>query len=354
MNRVYLLLRDNIESGPYTFDELLQQQLQPSDLIWIEGTTLAWAYPNEVEELRKSLTGKTVESVSLGAIVPLSSKIAAPEVKNPAGLPPKKESNQLPVSSPKKPKGEIEKRAEELRKKALAFSSQHSFQQQPVLHPIHDFQPHLHDHDAVHLVHHKHNNGLPVGEILVAAMMIGLVIIGWYGGANKYFFNRKAPQVNTVATQLVASDTHAAASPVKSQAPVQTTNSTSQLDSTAIHSYSNNLQKAPVAHVKNPAEIRKDSQGMVQQTQLAALNNSGDTETKQPEKIIVTEKKQAENTEAKEPEKKQPAEVKSSETKSPEIKKEQAVKQQAAPEEDKKKTLGDVFKGIFKKKKKDN
>ena len=37
MNKVYLLLRKNLQTGPYTYEELLQQQLLPTDLIWVEG-----------------------------------------------------------------------------------------------------------------------------------------------------------------------------------------------------------------------------------------------------------------------------------------------------------------------------
>ena len=48
----YLLLRDNKESGPYTFDDLKAKGLKAYDLVWIEGKSAAWRYPSEVEELR--------------------------------------------------------------------------------------------------------------------------------------------------------------------------------------------------------------------------------------------------------------------------------------------------------------
>jgi hypothetical protein len=48
----YLLLRDNKESGPYSFDELKNKGLKPYDLVWIEGKSAAWRYPSEVEELK--------------------------------------------------------------------------------------------------------------------------------------------------------------------------------------------------------------------------------------------------------------------------------------------------------------
>jgi len=48
----YLLLRDNKESGPYSFEELRSKGLKAYDLVWIEGRSAAWRYPSEVEELK--------------------------------------------------------------------------------------------------------------------------------------------------------------------------------------------------------------------------------------------------------------------------------------------------------------
>jgi len=47
----YLLLRDNKQSGPYTFDELKEKGLKAYDLVWIEGKSAAWRYPSEIDEL---------------------------------------------------------------------------------------------------------------------------------------------------------------------------------------------------------------------------------------------------------------------------------------------------------------
>src|SRR6187402_3989532 len=47
----YLLLRDNKQSGPYTFDELKEKGLKAYDLVWAEGKSAAWRYPSEIEEL---------------------------------------------------------------------------------------------------------------------------------------------------------------------------------------------------------------------------------------------------------------------------------------------------------------
>src|SRR5919199_3320190 len=58
MDKVYLLLRNNVESGPLSFEELIQQHLKPDDLIWVEGKSCAWASPTELQSLKPYVTGK--------------------------------------------------------------------------------------------------------------------------------------------------------------------------------------------------------------------------------------------------------------------------------------------------------
>jgi hypothetical protein len=51
MNK-YLLLRDNKQSGPYTVPELAEKGIKPYDLVWLDGKSIAWRYPGEIEELK--------------------------------------------------------------------------------------------------------------------------------------------------------------------------------------------------------------------------------------------------------------------------------------------------------------
>ncbi len=48
---MYLLLRNNKQSGPFTLDELKNMGLKAYDLVWLEGKSAAWRYPSEIEEL---------------------------------------------------------------------------------------------------------------------------------------------------------------------------------------------------------------------------------------------------------------------------------------------------------------
>src|SRR6185437_3661728 len=48
---MYLLLRNNKQSGPYSSEELKSMGLKAYDLVWLEGKSAAWRYPCEIEEL---------------------------------------------------------------------------------------------------------------------------------------------------------------------------------------------------------------------------------------------------------------------------------------------------------------
>lgn len=56
MQKVYLLLRSNQQTGPYNLEELLQFDLKPYDLIWIEGRSAGWYYPQEIPALLPHLS----------------------------------------------------------------------------------------------------------------------------------------------------------------------------------------------------------------------------------------------------------------------------------------------------------
>jgi hypothetical protein len=49
----YCILRNNKEHGPYTLKELASQSLLSTDLIWVEGMSVAWRSPMEIDELKK-------------------------------------------------------------------------------------------------------------------------------------------------------------------------------------------------------------------------------------------------------------------------------------------------------------
>lgn len=51
--KTYQLLRNNKSMGYYTKICLLQIGLQPLDLLWIEGESVTWKYPSELEDFKE-------------------------------------------------------------------------------------------------------------------------------------------------------------------------------------------------------------------------------------------------------------------------------------------------------------
>ena len=48
----YLLLRDNKQSGPYSFEQLKTMSILPTDLVWVQGRSDGWQYAAETAELK--------------------------------------------------------------------------------------------------------------------------------------------------------------------------------------------------------------------------------------------------------------------------------------------------------------
>ncbi len=49
MDKIYLLLRNNKQTGPHNVEELKQIVLKTTDLIWVEGKSAGWRNPMEVD-----------------------------------------------------------------------------------------------------------------------------------------------------------------------------------------------------------------------------------------------------------------------------------------------------------------
>lgn len=50
--KTYQLLRDNQQMGYFTKECLMQIGLQPMDLIWVDGESITWKYPYEIEDFK--------------------------------------------------------------------------------------------------------------------------------------------------------------------------------------------------------------------------------------------------------------------------------------------------------------
>jgi hypothetical protein len=94
---MYLLLRDNKQSGPLSLEELKTMGLKAYDLVWVEGKSAAWRYPCEIQEL--SAFAPAVEEQPFDRFY---KKAAAVEANGNSSLPskPASEPASAPASSP--------------------------------------------------------------------------------------------------------------------------------------------------------------------------------------------------------------------------------------------------------------
>jgi hypothetical protein len=83
MQKVYLLLRNNQQTGPYNLEQLLQFDLKPYDLIWIEGRSAGWYYPQEIKALHPYLpfVQKQTQPIASNAVQPQPPKTEAEQPK---------------------------------------------------------------------------------------------------------------------------------------------------------------------------------------------------------------------------------------------------------------------------------
>jgi hypothetical protein len=130
MHKVYLLLRNNKQQGPYTLEELLQQSLKPLDLVWVEGKSAGWKYPTEIDALKNHVV-QTSQPAEVKEKAPVAEPIRTAvltEQKKPGGR------NKIYVSMPggadpsiqmveeESFSQKLEKKAEELYRRAQAYA----------------------------------------------------------------------------------------------------------------------------------------------------------------------------------------------------------------------------------------
>lgn len=197
MERVYLLLRNAQESGPFTIGELLQQQLKPEDMIWVEGKSKAWTYLSELQ---------------------LTPCIASPSEENKSA----------------KPVDEIEIKAEELRRRILSSPTMY-YTPKEVERASYSTPFYLPEKELEFVDHRKERNArrnAVAGELALTSIVIGLFVLGISKG--NYFLSERKQVQNSVATQLNTNDEHTAHRK-NNQAPVVITNASDaiqKMDST--------------------------------------------------------------------------------------------------------------------------
>ena len=147
MHKLYLLLRNNKKQGPYSLEELVHQTLKPFDLVWVEGKSVGWKYPTEIDELKSYVAEPIIETKveepspviqsipanpSQKPISPQPQPLSQPQhqfqpkphkvfVSLPAG-----KTITAPVAEEESFSKKLEKKAEELYQRAQAYAEQKS------------------------------------------------------------------------------------------------------------------------------------------------------------------------------------------------------------------------------------
>jgi hypothetical protein len=291
MKKVYLLLRNNYERGPFTIEELLQQHLRPTDLVWVEGISHAWSYPSEVPELRPFFSGApyTLPSVHY----------------------------QITGSSHN---DDIELRAEEIRQKILSFTPKYYTSQARLQKPVENTSLPIQKEAEIELIDHRKKE-THAFEWMSAAMVTLLVVAGFFGG-QKYILGKRH-QGNSVVTRSVNADTHAAKSLPKKPLNKEVIASHPSIDSGILATDS---MAASAKHVNSVAMKATKPKDTAKNVVIK------DTVTNHVASADIT-----------------PPVLSEPETKAVEQEKKDTVVQVT---EEKKKTFGQVLKGLFKKKKK--
>lgn len=127
MQKVYLLLRNNQQTGPHSLDELMELGLQPFDLIWVEGKSYGWSYPSEIDTLKPFVPSVTAgQKLETAAKQPEREPASTQKLTQASN---KKIFVSLPVTSTfhsaasASPAADtIEQKAEELRKRIQSYS----------------------------------------------------------------------------------------------------------------------------------------------------------------------------------------------------------------------------------------
>jgi hypothetical protein len=176
MANMYLLLRNGRQAGPFTIGELLQQQLRTSDMIWIEGKSTAWCYLSEME-----LSPVVTEKIS--------------------------DQSQVITSSGNE--DEIERKAEELRKRALAFTPQRDYAKRDASSRPIIRQVEKNEEEVFHFVDHRKNRKSATQDVLMSLIIIGIFAASIYGGQS--YFNNKQ-NIVPVAHKMESVDNHTAIS----------------------------------------------------------------------------------------------------------------------------------------------
>jgi hypothetical protein len=203
MKKVYLLLRNNQQTGPYSFEELLELHLKPFDLVWVEGKSCGWRYPNEIETLKTFFPAPETSDAPDAATKPAeTSKPFEPAVSYTPPPTPKNIFVSMPLNAarqslPKQPiEDPIEQKAEELRKRALSYTAPQEPVQTNYTRKLQEAEE-----EYTQWTYQKKTKKSLVNKKWLAISCTGVVLLfaAWWAGSN--VFKTTAPATSTTLHQ---------------------------------------------------------------------------------------------------------------------------------------------------------
>ena len=247
MKKRYLLLRNNIERGPFTLDELLQQQLVPNDLLWVEGESHEWKYFREIIDLGFFKANNNEET-----IVYIETPVATAPIKQ---HPIVHEENNLP-SEVVAHNEEVNTEAEEMVHDREPIKLQDFF-----------YPDENDDEENIDLVYHKRTRTSAFVQLFVLAGVVALMAVGWNHNGPLFRLNSNSDQT---AVPLSSTTTHTAKAENKIPAvtvPALATDTAKAIASDSMNKFSDSLmavkqpEKKPevVAERKAVKEVREAS-----------------------------------------------------------------------------------------------
>ena len=124
--RIYRILRNNKEQGPFSLEELVQLSLKPYDLIWVDGRSAGWRYPTEIEVLKPYVAGQ--EPNQDKEVTTSSTSTSHPASQNTRVVQDPQSNQPLTVSSTTNGAPEIPSEEEELTEEKLQRKADEIYQ----------------------------------------------------------------------------------------------------------------------------------------------------------------------------------------------------------------------------------
>lgn len=222
MQKHYLLLRNNQQSGPFTIDELLQQHLTSSDLVWVEDQSSAWAFPYEIEELRFAAAGAAAAQRGQRHIyVSYPARPVAWMDKRPSNATRQEPSKFAENSGSKLTAQNLEQKAEELRKRALSWRPAERYHQAEE-----DTAEHVGYSSyerPIHFEFHRKKQYVTLEHLMVVLLISVMGAAAWYRGWIP--LRSKMNTTEQTISPLISVDNHSAKGNTKlnanTQAPAQ-------------------------------------------------------------------------------------------------------------------------------------